>query len=189
MGTQPHRRRERLVIGITGRIGSGKTTVGKYLESKYAFQYLRYSAVLAEWRLLDSERKSQLQEIGWEVMAGGMQSELNKLLIARVVPERDAAIDGLRHPVDYDSLSGTFGASFHLLYVECTGEHRWDHLNGKGNYPDRAAFEAADSRPVEQNIEFLRPKANVVVRNESSRVALFDAVDAAIRSFRKEGPK
>ena len=188
MGTQPQRQPERLVIGITGRIGSGKTTVGKYFESKYGFQYLRYSAVLEEWRLPGSHSKSQLQEIGWDV-ACSMQSELNQRLIAKVTPGKDVAIDGLRQPTDYDSLSRTFGSHFRLIYVDCATEQRWDHINGKGRYADRASFDSADLHRVEQNIESLRPKANLVIRNEGLLVNLYSDVDAAVRSFRKEGLK
>src|SRR5258708_2229545 len=92
---------ERLVVGITGRIGSGKTTVGRYLESRYGFQYVRYSEVLAEWLAKDPEGKAHLQKVGWEVMAGGMQSELNRRLIARITPDAAVAVDGLRHSLDY----------------------------------------------------------------------------------------
>src|ERR1700694_5588389 len=106
---------ERLVVGITGRIGSGKTTVGRYLESSYEFQYLRYSAVLADWQIQDSESKDHLQKVGWEVMAGGLQAELNRRLIAQILPDRDVAVDGLRHPLDYDTLRSSFLPSFRLL--------------------------------------------------------------------------
>src|SRR4029077_18609005 len=122
---------ERLVIGITGRIGSGKTTVGRYLESRYGFQYLRYSEVLAEWQAKDSESKAQLQKVGWEVMAGGMQAELNRRLIARITLDVNVAVDGLRHPLDYDALRTSFSASFRLLYIDSPPELRFERLNQK----------------------------------------------------------
>jgi dephospho-CoA kinase len=178
---------ERLIVGITGRIGSGKTTVGRYLESRYAFQYLRYSEVLAEWRAKDTEGKAHLQEVGWEVMAGGMQAELNRLLIAFIAADADVAVDGLRHPLDYETLKSTFAGSFRLLYIESPARLRYERLNQRGKYADRDSFDAADSHPVEQQIDSLRVNATLVIRNEESLQELYAKVDAAIHSFRKEG--
>lgn len=179
---------ERLVVGITGRIGSGKTTIGKYLESKHIFQYIRYSEVLADWQLSDPQSKGQLQAIGWDVMAGGLQSELSRRLIAQI-GAGDTAVDGLRHTIDYDSLNGAFSSTFHLLYVDSSPEHCWNHVKGKGRYLRRDIFDAADSHPVEQQIVSLRTKANLVIRNEASLKDLYDQVDRAILSFRKAGYK
>jgi dephospho-CoA kinase len=180
-------RGERLVVGITGRIGSGKTTVGRYLESRYGFQYVRYSEVLAEWRAKDPESKAELQKVGWEVMAGGMQPELNRRLIARITPDADVAVDGLRHPLDYDALSSTFPASFRLLFIDSPPRLRFERLNRKGKYADLASFESADSDLVEQQIDFLRPKAALVIPNQRLLPDLYATVDEAIRSFQKEG--
>lgn|SRR5437016_1840726 len=177
---------ERLVIGITGRIGSGKTTVGRYLESRHGFQYLRYSAVLADWQIQGSESKDQLQKVGWEVMAGGLQPELNRRLIAQILPERNVAVDGLRHPLDYDTLHNSFFPSFRLLFIDGPPLLRFDRLNQKGKYSGFASFQAADSYPVEQQIDSLRTDA-LVIRNEGSLQELYAAVDEAVSRFRKEG--
>src|SRR5579864_4326478 len=111
------RQGNRLVIGITGRIGAGKTSVGKYLESQHGFSYVRYSQVLSDWRAKDPESKAHLQVVGWEVMAGGMQAELNARLISKIPAESNCAVDGLRHSLDYGKLSGSFGSQFFLLYI------------------------------------------------------------------------
>src|SRR4051812_28167658 len=103
-----HQRHERLVIGIAGRMGAGKTSVAKYLSETHGFQYLRYSQVLVEWLAKDSESRTHLQEIGWKVMAGGMQSELNQRLIGHIIPQGDVVVDGLRHHIDYESLRNSF---------------------------------------------------------------------------------
>jgi len=178
---------ERLVVGITGRIGSGKTTVGRYLESRYGFQYVRYSEVLADWRVKDPENKTQLQKVGWEVMAGGMQAELNRRLIARITPDADVAVDGLRHSLDYETLKNSFSDSFHLLYIDSPPRLRFERLNQKGKYANLALFDAADSYPVEQQIDSLRSSAALVIHNERSVQDLYAIVDEAIRTFRKEG--
>src|SRR5881394_1362669 len=122
------RQGERLVVGITGRIGAGKTSVGKYLSSAHGFHYTRYSQVLSDWRAQDPESKAHLQTVGWEVMAGGMQAELNTHLISQLPPQSDCAVDGLRHPLDYESLNSTFSPHFYLLFVSSPAELRWQRL-------------------------------------------------------------
>ena len=183
----PRPQTNRLVIGIAGRIGAGKTSAATYLSSKHGFQYLRYSRVLADWLATDIANKARLQEIGWEVMAGGKQSELNRRLIAQINPHVDAAIDGLRHPIDRDSLTDSFPESFHLVYIESPSKLRWEHLKGRSRYVDFASFQAADAHPVEQQIEALKTSTARVLKNESSLDDLYAELDTAIQEFRKEG--
>jgi dephospho-CoA kinase len=180
-------RGERLVIGITGRIGSGKTSIGQHLSSRYGFQYVRYSQILSEWLAKDPESKAHLQEVGWKVMAGGMQTELNHRLIAQILPDADVAVDGLRHPIDYELLKQTFLNSFHLLYIDSPAIDRWERLKSQPRYGSFEAFEAADSHPVEQQIESLRGNAELIVDNRISLQEFYAAVDGAVRAFRKEG--
>jgi dephospho-CoA kinase len=175
----------RLVIGITGRIGAGKTSVGKYLESQHGFYYIRYSQVLSEWQTKDPESKVHLQSVGWEVMAGGMQQELNDRLIARIASQQRCAVDGLRHLVDYENLSRTFASSFYLLYVNSTLELRWQRLSGR--YAKFERFRAADSHPVEQYIDSLQDKAFAIVNNESSLEELYAKVDAVLNRIKSGG--
>jgi dephospho-CoA kinase len=178
---------EQLVIGITGRIGSGKTSVGKYLSSAHEFQYLRYSQILALWREQDPENKAALQEAGWKVMGGGMQTELNRRLIAQIKPHIRVAVDGLRHPIDYETLGNSFSSSFKLLYIDSPPEERFRRLNEQGKYSDFASFETADQHLVEQHIESLRAHATTVIDNRGSLEDLYADVNKIIRDFAKVG--
>jgi len=120
-------------------------------------------------------------------MAGGMQPELNRRLVAEIIPNSDVAVDGLRHPLDYETLSKSFPGSFHLLFINSPPQMRFARLNHRGKYVDLASFETADSHQVEQYINLLRASAAVVIENQRSLNDLYAAVDEAIRTFRKEG--
>jgi dephospho-CoA kinase len=181
------RQYNRLVIGITGRIGAGKTSVGKYLNSAHGFHYTRYSQVLSDWFARDSESKAHLQVVGWEVMAGGMQTELNARLISQLPAQADCAVDGLRHPLDYDSLNGAFSPRFYMVFVSSPPELRWRRLQSR--YPELEDFRRVDSHPVEQQIDNLRDKAFAELDNHSSLQRLYSKVDAVLEKIRSGGPR
>jgi len=172
----------RVVIGIAGRIGAGKTSVGKHLSSAHGFYYIRYSQVLADWLAEDPESKTQLQSVGWQVMAGGMQQELNSRLIARIPSQASVVVDGLRHPIDFDSLNESFAPDFHLFYVESSLETRWRRLQHR--FSTLENFSCTESHAVEQNIPALAETATVVIRNEGSLHELYAAVDATLRKIK-----
>ena len=179
------RQGDRLVIGITGRIGAGKTSVGKYLSSAHGFYYARYSQVLSDWLAKDPESKAHLQAVGWEVMAGGMQAELNTRLISQLPAQRDSAVDGLRHSLDYESLNSAFSPHFYLLFISSPPELRWQRLRSR--YPKQDAFGRADSHPVEQQIDSLRDRAFAVLDNDNSLQSLYSKADALLKRIRAGG--
>src|SRR6266404_118743 len=119
---------EPIVVGFAGHIGAGKTSAAQYLRSKYGFQYTRYSKVLQDWLSPDGPERDRLQKLGWDIMAGGLQTQLNSRLIAGLDRSRSAAIDGLRHPIDFDDLTSVFGASFHMVFIEARQEFRFERL-------------------------------------------------------------
>lgn len=174
---------DRVVIGIAGRIGAGKTSVARYLELKHGFFYIRYSQVLSDWKATDPESRAHLQAVGWEVMAGGMQQELNDRLIAKIGDRGKCAVDGLRDPLDYLSLSTKFPAHFHLIFIDGPTETRWKRLHEKDakKYPNRQAFNGADLHPVEQQIDSFRNQAEFLLENSGSREELYEKVDAILK--------
>jgi dephospho-CoA kinase len=179
------RRDDRLIIGITGRIGAGKTSVGEHLKKAHRFQYVRYSQILKEWRPEDTDSRAHLQEVGWEVMAGGMQQEFNDRLIARIEPHSDCAVDGLRDRLDFENLSQTFPAGFRLLCIKSPEAMRWRRLRTR--YPEIEDFRRVDAHPVEQQIELLCNKAFAILINDNSLEELYAKVDAVLFKIRPGG--
>lgn len=172
---------EPVFVGFAGRMGSGKTSAATYLSSKYHFQYTRYSQVLQRWRASGGDDRDRLQQLGWDIMAGGLQSELNARLIAALDRSRSAAIDGLRHMTDFHSLASSFGSSFGMIFLEAGEEHRFARLGRR--FETLAAFRTADSYPVEAHIDSLRPLASLTISNEQSLESLYQQLDAWIIEF------
>jgi dephospho-CoA kinase len=167
---------EPVFVGFAGRIGAGKTSAAMYLTSKYQFHYTRYSRVLQQWQAADGDARERLQEFGWDVMAGGLQTELNARLIGALDRSRSASIDGLRHSIDFECLSKAFSPAFGMVFLEAGEELRYARL--KQRYATFEAFQVADSHPVEAHIDGLRSLATLTLLNESSLENLHERLDA-----------
>jgi len=106
---------------------------------------------------------------------GGRQSELNARLIAELNPSRSAVIDGLRHPIDFDSLSESFGPSFRMVFLEAPREVRFERLRTRFFVVE--SFDAAEAQPVEAHIDSLRSRASTIISNEQSLAVLYEQLD------------
>lgn len=174
-----------IVVGVAGRMGSGKTAIARRIQRDFGFQYLRYSEVLAEWFEHDPDDKSRLQDAGTGVMFGlDGQAELNRRLIARVEPRRDVVVDGLRHPIDYESLQAEFGSRFSLVFVDAPEDVRFRRLVDR--FHTHEEFLKADSRPVESHIDSLRSLASVILPGDLSPERTMVALDGLILDLREK---
>jgi dephospho-CoA kinase len=182
-----HSRIEPVFVGFAGRIGAGKTSAAKYLSSRYGFQYARYSRVLREWLSPRTADRDELRKFGWEVMAGGRQAELNACLIGSLERSQGAAIDGMRHSIDLESLSGAFGLSFRMIFLEASQEIRFQRLRPR--FSTCQEFQVAESHPVEGHIDDLKPLASAILSNEESLEDLYQQLDAWVKADRNENEK
>lgn len=173
-----------LVIGVAGRSGSGKSQVARALEQEFGFQYVRYSLTLAEWQKTNPANKVELQRLGWEVMSGPGQFELNHRLIEAISPERDCAVDGLRHPIDYDCLQKQFLDRFRLVFVDTPNDVRFERLRSR--YSTWKEFQDADSHLVESHIPDLMSRAAVILSGTMPREYLVSRLATLIESFRSD---
>ncbi|HVR47706.1 MAG TPA: hypothetical protein VMT95_13835 [Candidatus Binatia bacterium] len=97
------------------------------------------------------------------------QAELNRRLLAKVLPKRDVAIDGLRHPIDAAMLRDAFPGAFHLLYIDAPSHLRWERKQLGGRFQSPDAFRRADDHPVERPGLALVSEASAVVTNDRTR--------------------
>jgi hypothetical protein len=117
-------------------------------------------------------------------MAGGQQAELNARLIAGIDRSRSAAIDGVRHPIDFDSLSSSLGTSFSMIFLEANPEPRFERVRNR--FESFAEFLTADSHPVESHIDSLKPLARLTISTEHSLESLYNQLDAWFAACEQE---
>ncbi|HEV3317024.1 MAG TPA: AAA family ATPase [Candidatus Angelobacter sp.] len=182
---EAHQYKNRLVIGIAGLLGAGKTTAAQYLVSDHGFRYIRYSEVLARWFNEDPDHKAELQAVGWEVMSGSLQVELNRRLIEQITPEANWVVDGLRHPLDYESLKNIFASGFNLIYIKSPQPERWFRLQTSLRFRAFEDFRRADAHPVEQQIETLEQHADICIQNCGTVERLYKTLTSFVLRLQK----
>lgn len=176
---------KRRVIGLSGPISAGKTTVGEFLQS-CGYAYGRYSQVLRsilQQRGVAVTRQS-LQQIGEEVHDGPGQKWLASELINTLPQTGDLVIDGLRHPEDHAFLAEKFGPDFFHINIDAPEETRRQRYLEEGPKED---FDKASAHRIESNIPKLTALAHERVWNAGTIESLLSAVVQMIDNhFRNE---
>ena len=125
----------KMVIGLTGLAGSGKTTVAKYLKEKYGYEFLTLSDIikeeiarrgLSDGETLEEQKRYQSnfadewrKETGkMEIVAIKMIEKVNSMKLKKAV------IDGFRSPAEVDLFRNAF-PHFKLIYVSTDFETRF----------------------------------------------------------------
>jgi dephospho-CoA kinase len=176
-----------LTIGITGPIGAGKTTAAKYLAATHGLSYLRYSEVLAEMSPEPTPDRQTLRDFGSDIMSRGMQSNLNQKLLSKMQSGINYVIDGLRHPIDFETLSTR--PPFYLLYIDASPQIRWQRLSSRDKSMTWEEFPALEEHSVESYLPMLKEKAYKIFLNEAQMTEFHKALDVVFSDIRTSGKR
>lgn len=171
---------QRRVIGFSGVIGAGKTTLATFLASK-GYTVARFSDILRKV-LRDRDMvltRSNLQELGLEIYKTGRQRWLGKEVVNKVFGERMIVIDGLRFPEDHATLIENFGPAFKHIHIECD-QHVRNKRKISGNEED-IPLEKALLHMVEKGISQVASLAHNHIDNGSTKETLFSSIEDILR--------
>lgn len=178
------------VIGVSGPIAAGKTTLAEILKAK-GFAYTRFSLViddiLKEKNLPLDRHHRQL--VGAEVNRDGRQRELAERTLAKVSGARAIVIDGLRFPDDHAFLREKFGYRFHHIFVSAPDDLRKERYAERLSLPPSAAeqaFSEANSSDVERMVPTLERLADQTVFNVSSKEDMAETLLRLSAQWEKE---
>ncbi|MBN1376552.1 MAG: AAA family ATPase [Dehalococcoidia bacterium] len=110
------------IIGVVGRIGSGKDEVLKYLRSKYGIPYLSTGDMV---RAIALKEGLALTRENLEIISERCFIKMGKGCFVKMAAEdilkkdwKVAGISGIRAPADVEILRELFGTAFILLRVD-----------------------------------------------------------------------
>lgn len=175
------------IIGLTGKISAGKTTIAEYLRFKYGFKYLRYSKIIEE--LYDARGREELQKIGFEIAKDPKrQVALSERMIEKMDGESCYVIDGMRQPEDYQTMSKFFGNKFILINIDTSFKKRFNRYKKQTQkIMDIKDFSKIDDHRVESQIRELSQKRDCQIDNNNSYKELMEQVDLLIRKIANGG--
>lgn len=178
---------EKLIIGITGPIATGKGTATAYLTEKYGAVSFRFSiSLFAIAELLgmptDRDHLSRIsrilrEEFGEDALAIALAAQVAKSDAKLIV------VDGVRRPGDVIALSKLPG--FRLIYIDAPIESRFARMKTRGEKSDDATktyeeFLKDHELESELLITSLRKDAKYVIDNSGSKEELFAKLDEVI---------
>ncbi|MEW6147746.1 MAG: ribonuclease H-like domain-containing protein [Bradyrhizobium sp.] len=173
-----------LVVGISGRICSGKTTAARMLEEQ-GFAYTRFSMVIDDeiTGAGETPNRATRQQFGERIHREKGQRWLCERVLQRVGSHNLIVIDGLRFPEDRAYFVETFGSRFIHLHISASDEVR------RARYAETAAvsFEVADGQPVEAGIGPLAKLARINLTNEGSLSELKQLLNQVLLEISKSG--
>jgi len=132
------------VIGLTGTLGSGKSSVKQLILQKYNCYYVTLSDVIRgelekKRGLLD---RTALQDMGDE-MRKKYGAHILAMLAIEYLPKvkEVTVIDGIRNPGEVEYLKNKFGKDFALIAVDAPVEVRFERTKARGDQKDPQTME------------------------------------------------
>jgi dCMP deaminase len=179
-----------MIIGVAGRNGAGKGEFVKFLEAR-SFTALSLSdAIRAELatRGLDETRERMI-EVGQEMRRRSGPGALAQSLVRQLLPDRNYAIDSIRHPIEVEILRHC-GQDFHLVWVDAKLETRFERMRERGRSGDPETLEELErlearergsDDPNAQQLDAVQEEADFVLANDSSLEDLHEQIQSWVR--------
>lgn len=129
-----------MIIGITGKNGSGKTEVANYLKLK-GFEYISLSDILREEAKKRNirENRENLRNLGNELRKKFGPGILAELALKKIKPDKNYCVDSIRNPNEISELRKI--KNFLLIGVKAKIELRYKRVLDRGRIGDNISFE------------------------------------------------
>ncbi|MFH1055873.1 MAG: AAA family ATPase [Candidatus Altiarchaeota archaeon] len=177
----------RVVIGLIGRIASGKSIVADYLVREKHASYYRFSDVLRDLllRLHKPNTRANLQELGLalrRVFGDGILAEALKVDIEAEEAEL-IIVDGIRYEDEFRMVKEIGGI---LVYITAPQEMRYQRVVNRASRGEAGIsiedFKRNEARQTEELIDTLGAKADHKIDNTGTIEELKKKVDEILNA-------
>ncbi len=179
-----------VVLGITGKRGSGKDTAAGYLQKRYGFNVLVYTDhVLAPMLRLQKKKvtRENLIKLATELRKQYGKDALTRMICERITRKEPWCISGVRLPEEVAYLRSFYGEAFTLLDVECEPEKRYERLKSRGTKGEKGMsyrkFLEIDRKATERPIKKSAGMADHVVDNSGQMEDLERQLDDLMKNM------
>jgi dCMP deaminase len=174
-----------MIIGLTGKNGSGKTAVSDYLQSR-GFEYYSLSdEIREEIRRRDLEiTRDILIEVGNDLRRQFGPGVLAERILRKLGTDQNYVIDSIRNPQEVEVLRRR--SDFTLLALEADQATRFERSRARGResaaqtlqqFIDEETRELDSDNPASQQLLATGRKADVVVNNDGTLEELHRRLD------------
>jgi dephospho-CoA kinase len=179
-----------MIIGVAGRNGAGKGEFVDFLKARSFTVYSLSDAIRDELAVRDlSETRERMIEVGQEMRRQSGPGALAQRLMKRLQPDRNYAIDSIRHPVEVEILRHC-GQDFHLVWIDAKLETRFERIRERGRSGDPesiAELEALEARergsddPNAQQLDRVQDEANFRLANDGTLESFQAQIESWVR--------
>jgi len=179
-----------MIVGLTGKRLSGKSTVAEYLRERYDFRMLCFTEDLLKPIL--EKRKEPVNRIsliglGMEIRKKYKRKDALVMLLSRKISTRkNYAIAGIRFPEEVSYLRKKFGRNFILIAVKASTKTRFKRAKASIRFKDVSNmqdFLEIEKLPTEKIIPKTMRLADFTVQGGFTKEKLRGDVDGVMKEL------
>ncbi len=185
---------ENMIIGLTGKNGSGKGEVARFLRER-GFEYYSLSDVVREEAAKKKKQitRQNLIHVGNELRKKYGPDVLARRVIERLEQDKQYVVDSIRHPDEAKAFRSLNG--FTLLNVTASPKLRFERLKKRGRENDPVSYvafrkleqtEGKSSVSSDQQLQKTLELADVVVRNDNTLSDLHKGITEIVMTLARK---